>query len=381
MLDFVIVNGRVLRPQGLDDAPLNVAEGRISATAPRGAVRIDAGGCYVLPGMIDVHGDAFERVVMPRPGVTFPLALALLEADRQLLANGITTAYHGVTVSWEPGLRSLEHAGELIEAIRRARPDLGCDTRLHVRWETYALEAMDAVIGWVAGEAAPILSFNDHTTKSAAGRMNPSKLVQMAERANLGAPAFADLLAAVAARRDEVGGAIERMAARGSAAGAVLLAHDEETPEQRRWYRQLGARASEFPLTPETAHEARLAGEHIILGAPNVVRGISHNGSMNASEAISAGLCSVLATDYYYPAPLQAAFRLVDAAIVDLPAAWRLVAENPAEVVGLADRGKLTEGKRADIIIVARQAARPARVIASFVAGRQVYGADASRCG
>ena len=55
--------------------------------------------------MVDIHGDAFERQIMPRPGVPFPLDVALLDSDRQMAANGITTAYHAVTWSWEPGLR------------------------------------------------------------------------------------------------------------------------------------------------------------------------------------------------------------------------------------------------------------------------------------
>src|SRR5262245_9014891 len=67
--------------------------------------RLDASGLLVLPGIVDIHGDAFERQMMPRPGVGFPLDLALCESDRQAVGNGITTAFHGVTWSWEPGLR------------------------------------------------------------------------------------------------------------------------------------------------------------------------------------------------------------------------------------------------------------------------------------
>ena len=52
---------------------------------------IDARGFVVLPGIVDVHGDAFERQMMPRPGVGFPIDVALLESDRQAVANGITT--------------------------------------------------------------------------------------------------------------------------------------------------------------------------------------------------------------------------------------------------------------------------------------------------
>ncbi len=60
-------------------------------------------GLLVLPGIIDIHGDAFERQMMPRPGVDFPIDVALFESDRQAIANGITTVFHGVTWSWEPG--------------------------------------------------------------------------------------------------------------------------------------------------------------------------------------------------------------------------------------------------------------------------------------
>ena len=87
------------------------AEGLIRETgwdeSPR---RLAAEGLLVLPGLVDIHGDAFERQMMPRAGVHFPVDTALLESDRQAIANGITTVFHGVTWSWEPGLRGADNA-------------------------------------------------------------------------------------------------------------------------------------------------------------------------------------------------------------------------------------------------------------------------------
>ena len=40
----------------------------------RGEVTIDANGALVLPGIVDLHGDAFERAVMPRAGVFMPVS-------------------------------------------------------------------------------------------------------------------------------------------------------------------------------------------------------------------------------------------------------------------------------------------------------------------
>ena len=46
--------------------------------------RLDAAGLLVLPGIVDIHGDAFERQMMPRPGVDFALDIALFESEAQV---------------------------------------------------------------------------------------------------------------------------------------------------------------------------------------------------------------------------------------------------------------------------------------------------------
>ena len=98
----VIVSHRVLMPDGqLADASVTIAGGIVAAVDGTGNTGRfwDARAMLVLPGIVDLHGDAFERQIMPRPGVRFPLDLALHETDRQLVANGITTAtivsFHG----------------------------------------------------------------------------------------------------------------------------------------------------------------------------------------------------------------------------------------------------------------------------------------------
>src|SRR5207237_2980546 len=78
---------------------------------------IDASGLLVLPGIVDIHGDAFERQMMPRPGVGFPIDVALLESDRQAVANGITTVFYGVSWLWDGGVSGRGYAGEITEDV------------------------------------------------------------------------------------------------------------------------------------------------------------------------------------------------------------------------------------------------------------------------
>ena len=117
MTDLVIENASVLMPDGaFVDAAISIDDGMIAhiSDAPANAnARCDAMGAMALPGIVDIHGDAFERQLMPRPGVSFPIDMALDETDKQLIANGITTAYHGVTLSWEPGCAALTPAAHL----------------------------------------------------------------------------------------------------------------------------------------------------------------------------------------------------------------------------------------------------------------------------
>jgi alpha-D-ribose 1-methylphosphonate 5-triphosphate diphosphatase len=337
---------------------------------------IDASGLMVLPGIVDVHGDAFERQIMPRPGVGFPIDVALLESDRQAVANGITTVFHGVTWSWEGGLRGAENARAILEGIERLRPRLGADTRYHLRHETYNLDAEAEIIAWLASRRIDVIAFNDHMTGTIEAADRARKVAQMAERSGQTREDFLAVIERTKSRAGEVTASIRRLAAAANASGVPLLSHDDTSPEQRRWFRSLGCRLAEFPTTVETAADAASQGDHVVLGAPNVVRGGSHTGWIDATEMIGRGFCSVLASDYYYPAPLLAAFALAARGVLPLAQAWPLVSQTPAAAVGLVDRGTIAAGRRADLIVVEASGGQP-RVVATIVGGRLVHLAEA----
>jgi len=371
-----ITGGRVLLDE-LANADL-VTNGAVIAAldgaAAAGALRLDATGLLVLPGIVDCHGDAFERHIMPRPKVAFDIDLALRDADRALLASGITTAFHGVTWSWEPGLRSAANARRLFERIDALAPNLGADTRFHLRHETFNLDAEAEILDWLATGRVGLLAFNDHTEGTLKTRHRPDKVGKMVERSGLSAEDFAALVERVYARRDEVAASVTRLAAAARAQGVPMLSHDDMTPEMRRWYRGLGVAVAEFPIDEVTAREAAAHGEAIVFGAPNVVRGGSHTGCPAAEEMVRAGLCSILASDYYYPALLLAPFVLARNGAATFAEAWALVSKAPAEAFGLDDRGVIAPGQRADLVLV-EESEHP-RVVAVIAKGRLVHLTD-----
>ncbi len=336
-----------------------------------GKHRLDARGLLVLPGIVDIHGDAFERQMMPRPGVGFPVELALLDTDRQVVANGITTVFHGVTWSWEPGLRGAGNARAMLEAMERLRPRLAADTRYHLRHETFNLDAEDEIAGWLTSKRIDILAFNDHMTSTVESKDRAKKIGEMSKRSGLAADEFERLVERISRRGNEVPASIARLAEIAVTNGIPILSHDDISPDQRRWFRSIGSRVSEFPTTVETAQEAAREGDDIVLGAPNVVRGGSHTGWTKAADMVERGLCTILASDYYYPAQLFAAFRLASDGIAPLARAWPLISQAPAAAAGLNDRGRIAEGCRADIVLVDPE--HQPRVVATIAAGRIVH--------
>ncbi|MEM6934636.1 MAG: alpha-D-ribose 1-methylphosphonate 5-triphosphate diphosphatase, partial [Pseudomonadota bacterium] len=315
----------------------------------------------------------------PRPGVFFDLETALIETDRQLLANGITLAYLALTISWEPGLRSLDSARKVISALLHLRPRLLCDIRIQLRWEVFALDAVDQVEAWLELDPKPTLAFNDHFTGLANGDRIRHKIPDYAARSGLTIDRYQKLLDDTKARAPDVEAAKKRLIATAEQTGVVCFAHDEVSAETRRENRALGITVSEFPLSESAAQEARSNGEETVLGAPNVLRGGSHIGALDAEPAIREGLCTVLASDYYYPSLLRAAYRLADGLPERLPSVWPTLASNAARAVGQRNRGAIEFGQRGDLVAL-RDGPDPC-IVAVFRNGEPVYLTDAARLG
>lgn len=403
MEPFVIEGASVVLPDRLAEVSVRVEDGVIAALdGPRDGARvIDGGGMILAPALVDIHGDAFERQLMPRPGVMIPTEAALLETDRQLATNGIATAYHALTLSWEPGLRSVAIGQEVVAALVTLAPRLTVENRVQLRWETFCFEALPLIESALSGPLLPALAFNDHTTM---GVLHPSialqdrpfdfdpafpvvdmdsqgfatKMESRAKRSGMEVADFVTLMRQMWQRRPKVPEVIATAGQKAAVAGAPMLSHDDSQPETRDFYRGHGAKISEFPMNMTVARSAHEAGDWIVFGAPNAARGGSHLGSPGAADMVAAGLCDILASDYYYPAMLAAMARLQADGIGRLPDLWKLVSANPAAALGLDDRGEIAVGRRADLILMDWPEGATPVVRHCFVNGRAAYGAIAA---
>ncbi|MBO9411070.1 MULTISPECIES: alpha-D-ribose 1-methylphosphonate 5-triphosphate diphosphatase [unclassified Ruegeria] len=369
-LNLTLTGAEVLLPEdGLIPTDLFLADGVIQADAT--GRPIDLSGYLVLPGIIDLHGDGFERHIAPRRGAMKQMDEGILSVEAELAANGITTAVLAQFYSWEGGVRGPEFAGQVFDAIAAVKGRVVTDLLPQLRFETHMLDDYAGLPNKIAAWQVPYVVFNDHLPhdRLAEGR-KPPRLTGQALKAGRNPDKHFEMLLSMHARGGDVPAALDQLCATLVGQGVRMGSHDDATAETRADWRARGAQISEFPETLEAAEAARAAGDHIILGSPNVVRGGSHKGNVSALDLITMGLCDALASDYHYPSPRRAALMLAKSGLLDMAGAWALVSSGPARVLGLNDRGTLAAGKRADLTILDKHTHR---VAATMAGGRISY--------
>lgn len=376
----ILANARLILPDAVKAGGLILDNGRIEAVLPDGRVpagALDLQGDFLAPGLVELHTDNLERHLRPRPGVDWPHAGAILAHDAELAGCGITTVFDAMRVGSIPSdspdadydkyARALAHE---LAAIRN-RGWLRISHFLHLRAEVCSETLLAELDEFGPEDAVGIVSLMDHTPGQRQFR-DLSKLAQYVQgKYKLSDSDFADHVARLKALRARYGDAHEAAAVEiAHRLGAVLASHDDTTAEHVAVSARHGVRLAEFPTTAEAAAACHDHGIRVMMGAPNLIRGGSHSGNISAAELARQGLLDILSSDYV-PASLLAGAMMLARIWDDLPRAIATVTANPARAAGLADRGSIAPGQRADLIRFATMDDTPV-MRATWVAGQRV---------
>jgi alpha-D-ribose 1-methylphosphonate 5-triphosphate diphosphatase len=334
---------------------------------------IDAAANFLLPGLIDLHSDAIEKLVEPRPNVHFDLHVALGEADWRLAGCGITTEFHAVSLDDnEFGVRSDGFVRELAEAIRAEADALLVRHKIHARLELSSQRGCDVIKQMMVEQKVGMISLMDHSPGQGQYTTEQAYREYMLRTTNRSDSEVDAILARKRIQAAAIPGRIVHVTGLARELGLAIATHDDDTIEKVEQWPALGVTISEFPTTLEAARRAHELGLAVCMGAPNALRGKSSGGNLSALGAIEAGIADALCADYYPSAMLGAAFTLVMRKKLSLPQAIRLVTLNPAKAVGLSNAfGSLEPGKTADVIIVSLNSQGLPIVQRVFVGGRE----------
>lgn len=366
----------VLADTVVEGGALLIEDGQIAAIEPDGVsgapeYRLD--GHTLMPGMVDLHCDALEKEVEPRPNVHFPLDYAVAQADKRNAAAGITTVFHALSFAHgELGVRNNRMAADIARHVHRYAPHGLVDNRVHCRYEVTDATGLPVLLQLLEEDAMHLASVMDHTPGQ--GQFKDLAAYRDYISRTYG-KSGAEAEAMARQKQAAADGALERVSTLIAAAtgrGVRVASHDDDSPERVHTMAELGVTLSEFPINLETARAARECGSRTIFGAPNVLRGKSQSGSMRALDAVLANVADCLCADYAPGALLPSVMALPELAGIGLPQAVRLVTANPARAAGLSDRGEIAVGLAADLIAFREVVGFP-QVTHVWRQGRQVY--------
>lgn len=361
---LVLKNARVVTGGEVVEGSVCVRDGRIAAV-DKGAASpgLDLEGDFLIPGLVELHTDNFERHLMPRPKVRWPELPALFGHDAEVASAGITTVFDALGVGdADPEAMRGQSMASVIRAITHATDQdlLRAEHRLHIRVELPAPNTRELFEPFADHPLVGLVSLMDHTPGQRQWEDLEQARIYYCGKKGWSDEKFARSVAESKALQERntvpnrhyfVQYARER--------GIPLASHDDTRLEHVEQAHAEGAAISEFPTRVEAARAAKERGLSTVMGAPNVVRGGSHSGNVAAAELARLGLLDSLSSDYVPASLLMAAFRLVPEAGFTVPQALATVSLNPARAAGLLDRGEIAPGLRADLVQVRLVGAQP----------------------
>jgi len=319
---------------------------------------INCNGDYLIPGLIELHTDHLEIHYSPRPGVRWGMMSAIQAHDAQVAAAGITTVFDCLRMgdegeaAFKPG-----EMKRLAMALGQARGQnrLRAEHRLHLRCEVSVASVLDDFEDFCDSLDIGLVSLMDH----APGQRQFTSIEAYSDyhqkRKKMSDEAFADYVAMRIAASEKYSSRHRRaISRRCSELNIPVASHDDATLAHVNESLHYGVSVAEFPTTLTAAKASHEAGMGVLMGAPNIVRGLSHSGNVAARTLIENNCLDILSSDYVPSSLLQAAFMVANEfGLHSVPEAIAMVSCNPARKLGMHDRGAIATGLRADLVRVA----------------------------
>ncbi|HET7793349.1 MAG TPA: alpha-D-ribose 1-methylphosphonate 5-triphosphate diphosphatase [Rhizobacter sp.] len=376
--EIIFRNARIVLANEVVHGSVRLQSGRIAdissgPTAVPGAHDFD--GDHLLPGLVEVHTDNLERHVTPRPKVHFPMQGAVQAHDAEVAAAGITTVLDAIGVGdpYGDGFRSRDQSA-LLDVLDRldAAGLLRAEHLIHVRCELPAPNARELFEPFARHPRLRLISLMDHTPGQRQwSDIEHARIYYTGKKGWSDAQFDAEVRIAPERQKQHATPNRTWFADFARTYGVALATHDDTTVAHVDEAHAEGAGMSEFPTTLAAARRAKALGLATVAGAPNVIRGASHSGNVSAMALAREGVLDALSSDYVPGSLLQSAWKLTHEGGFSLPEAVNVVSRNPARAVGLADRGEIAAGRRADLLRVKLLGDHPV-VREAWRAGRRV---------
>lgn len=379
---ITLINGKIITEDTiLENSVLRIESGYINKIADRnenieyGEI-IDCAGKFIMPGLIDIHSDVVENIIVPRKGIVFNNYTSLCEVDKELASQGITTMYHSIsiansTICNRKRTLSVEQMLAIGDDISKYRTEMLINHCFHARLELNTIEAYQEILERLKNGIIHELSLMNHTPGQ--GQYSSLEVFKVEIRKQYGdvsSKRVNEIICECQNKPVLSKYQIQNLLKIAQKNNVPIAFHDVELETQLNFMKENGINICEFPLNLDIAKIAHEQGFYNLVGAPNIMKNGSHNKNVAALELIKAGYAHIICSDYYTPALLQSIFIIAQNTDIPLYEAVKYSTLNPAIALGIQNEyGSIAVGKKADIIIVSNDKPMP-RVCKVIVSGK-----------
>lgn len=348
-----LTGATILRDGELRQRSVAIQQGRISKGPLPG---VDMDGYLILPGIVDL---------LFAPPLGNEAGLRLRRAGLTAARSGITTAWVTPRWSWDDSNAAPKAAEALLRALRpQGVPDL----RPGLRVESYRTDTTQDIVQLGQRLRLELAWFeSDFSRLQDMQRHAPLAFAEAARNLELTVTALGQALDQAGLRRREVPRHLCRLAETFEDIGARYGSIGDAGGAMRETHSMIGARLAACPAAHSAAAAARAMGDPVLLSAADEDR---------LRDLWRGGLGDALVSDGAPEQMVPLAMSLAGPDLADLPRVWSRLSQRPAEIMELADRGRLDHGCRADLVIVSRHSLT---VEATICAGRLTHLSGAAR--
>lgn len=326
-----LTGATILREGELRQRSVAIARGRISKGPLPG---VDLDGYLILPGIVDLLFNA--------PAGTEP-AMRLRQATASAARAGITTAWVTPAWGWDGSHDDPAAAQALLHAIR---PDRAPDLRRGLRIESYRTDSTQPLVDVSQALRLELAWFeSDHTRLHDLHRNDPAAFATEAVAMGCCPATLGPALADAAERRREVPRHLCRLAEGFDDLRARYGSIGDTGGAMRETHSMIGASLAARPAAHSAAAAAAAMGDPVLLSAREDDR---------LRDLLRSGLGDAIVSDGAPDLLVPLALSLAGPDLADLPRIWSLLSLRPAEIMRLADRGRLDHGCRADLVVINR---------------------------
>lgn len=370
-----IYSERIIFEDRVSPGYLQIEDGRIVDILEnfQGAADYDFGESYLMPGLVNIHSEYIARETVLHINQLFPFSKIFYDVESKFMLSGVTTLFHSVELVQGRHKRDLTSGPQLLRQIRElSGGNTLIDHRTHLEFPLNFMENMDTIKELIEADIIDYISYLGYS-RSEKERYREVYYQEYVQRVmELDEDTVIKMVERVRELRteanlEELAYIIKYAQSKGIKVGSTEISSSQKLD----FLQDFGINIIEFPSSREAMDYAKKYGKKVLCDSLSLSKKSRDLGSPDLLEAIMAGKVDIISSDTRSGDLLSALFHIGES--IGLAEAVALSSVNPAEAVGLHDRGKIEKGRKADFVIVKEICPKNPAVQAMFRDGELKY--------